>query len=180
MNRLRHILLVLAAALVCAACGGPEATNEGGGRPAASAPAASQPSSTQIRAALPDAAFKAMLTPVAPPPRMRAGEKQVVQVHVKNASPTPWPAMGETDGKFAITLRNRWLAPNGEKVVNDLDGGTSLPHDLAPGAEATMSIRITAPKEAGEYLLEFDMVQEQVSFFRDKGSTPARLTVHVE
>jgi hypothetical protein len=179
MNRLRQLLFALAASglVAAAAACGPEPTKDGAGRPASSS---SQPTNTQITAPLPDAAFRATLAPAEPPTRMRAGERGVVQVRVTNASQTAWPAMGEDSGKFAITLRNRWLAPGGERVVNDLDGGASLPYDVAPGAEVTMPIRVTAPKEAGEYVLEFDMVQEQVNFFRERGSTPARVNVRVE
>jgi len=38
---------------------------------------------------------------------------------------------------------------------------------------------ITAPKEPGEYVLEVDLVQEQVAWFRDKGSATAKTKVTV-
>ena len=184
MNRLRQLLLALAPALLLATTAGcePESPKDGGARPPAAPSSSSpaEPTTTNISAPLPENGFRASLTPSGPPTRMRAGERAVVQVKVKNASPAAWPAAGEASGKFAITLRNRWLAPDGERVVNDLDGGASLPHDLAPGAEVSVPLRITAPKQPGDYVLEFDMVQEQVNFFRERGSTPARLTVKVE
>jgi hypothetical protein len=145
-----------------------------------STPVAGLPQSTQITSPLPDGAFKAEIKPIDPPTKMRSGEKRVVQVAVSNISQNLWPALGEVDGKFAITLRNRWLDPDGKKVVNDLDGGTSLPHDLTAAGVANMTITITAPKEPGQYLLEFDMVQEQVNFFHDRGSQPAAIKVSVE
>jgi hypothetical protein len=49
-----------------------------------------------------------------------------------------------------------------------------------PGSEVDLPLKITAPKEKGNYILEFDMVQEQVTFFREKGSTPARVKVNVQ
>jgi hypothetical protein len=174
--------LALACALAAGGCGGEQPRNSAGGTQPATAPSAAQtqPQSTRITSPLPDSAFRAALTPSNPPANMRAGEKQTVMVHVKNASQTAWPADGAADGKFAITLRDRWLSADGGKVINDIDGGTSLPHDVPPGGEVDMPLRVTAPKEKGDYILEFDMVQEQVSFFREKGSTPARVNVHVE
>jgi hypothetical protein len=174
--------LAFACALAAAGCGGEQPRSSAGtAQPAPTqGTAQTQTQSTRITSPLPDNAFKASLTPSEPPSKMRAGEKQVVTVHVKNVSQAAWPADGAPDGKFAVTLRDRWLSADGGKVVNDLDGGASLPHDVAPGGEVDMPLRITAPKEKGDYVLEFDMVQEQVNFFRDKGSTPARVNVHVE
>lgn len=187
MTKLKDVARTLALACALAAAAGCGGTPEQPRAPAgatqpANAPAAAQtqPHSTRITSPLPDGAFRAALTPSEPPAKMRAGEKQVVTVHVKNVSQAAWPADGEADGKFAITLRDRWLSADGGKVVNDLDGGASLPHDLAPGGEADLPLRVTAPKEKGDYILEFDMVQEQVNFFRERGSTPARVNVHVE
>lgn len=174
------LTLALACVLAAAGCGNP-ASSSGGTQPT-SAPGAAQtePQRTRITTALPDSAFSAALTPSDPPASMRAGEKQTVTVRVKNASQVTWPAEGLPDGKFSITLRDRWLSTDGLKVINDLDGGTSLTDDLLPGSEVDLPLKVTAPKEKGNYILEFDMVQEQVSFFHDKGSTPARVNVKVE
>ncbi|HEV7700155.1 MAG TPA: hypothetical protein VGO43_07995 [Pyrinomonadaceae bacterium] len=141
-----------------------------------------QPQRTRITSALPDNAFMANLTPADPPANMRAGEQKTVTVRVKNASQVAWPADSPADGKgaFTITLRDRWLSADGNKVVNDVDGGTPMVYDLLPGGELDLPLKIAAPKEKGNYVLEFDMVQEQVSFFREKGSTPARINVKVE
>lgn len=149
-------------------------------QPPPTAVSTNQPKTTQITSPLPDSAFKAELNPIDPPTKMRTGEKQVVQVTVRNTSPNLWPALGEADGKFAITLRNRWLDSNGKKVINDLDGGTILPEDLPAGGNVNLTITVTAPKTPGQYQLEFDMVQEQVNFFHDRGSQPADVNISVE
>jgi len=172
--------LFMFAVVLCAACAktpAPAANNQ----PApASATPSSATTSTKIAAALPNGAFKASLAISDPQTKLRAGERAVLQVHVKNASYTNWPALGESDGRYAITLRNRWLNAGTSKVVNDMDGGTSLSHDLAGGAEIVLPLKVTAPAKAGDYDLEVDMVQEQVSFFREKGSHPAKISIKVE
>ena len=43
----------------------------------------------------------------------------------------------------------------------------------------TATLAITAPKEPGNYILEVDLVQEQVAWFRDKGSPTAQTKVTV-
>jgi hypothetical protein len=172
--------LFVFAGVLCAACSKtppPAANNQPAPTSANSSPATT---STKIASALPNGAFKASLAISDPPTKLRAGERAVLQVHVKNASDTNWPALGETNGRYAITLRNRWLNAGTSKVVNDIDGGTSLPRDLAPGAEIVLPLNVTAPAKAGDYDLEVDMVQEQVSFFREKGSQPAKISIKVE
>jgi hypothetical protein len=134
---------------------------------------------TRTEAPLADEAFRARLSPVNAPTEMAPGAEEIVLVTVRNTSGALWPALGQEDGRYAITLRNRWLAPDGEKVVDDLDGGTTLGRDLKPGEELSLPIRVRAPRQPGEYLLEFDMVQEQVNFFRERGSEPARVKVVV-
>ena len=190
--RINTCALALVCAALLAGCAS-EPSPPTGGASQGSAPAAntsgaggagsaSQPSSTKITSALPDNAFKASLAVADAPTKLRAGQMQIIEVRVKNASPTAWPALGADDARFAITLRNRWLEGGGseDKVVNDIDGGASLPNDLGPGAEATIPLKITAPKKPGDYVLELDMVQEQVTFFHDKGSETARINVRVE
>ena len=173
--------LALACALAAAGCEAKPANSSGGTQPTTAPGAAqSQPQRTKITTALPDDAFKATLTPSNPPAAMKTGEQQTVTVHVKNTSPVAWPADGLPDGRFTITLRDRWLSADGSKVINDVDGGTPMAYDLQPGGEVDLPLKITAPKEKGNYILEFDMVQEQVTFFREKGSTGARVKVNVQ
>ena len=174
--------LFVACALSCwVGCNPEPAANSGG---TANAPRADNPppplTATKITAPLPDGGFRAEIGLSNPPVSLRAGQAAVIEVHVRNAGNVTWPAFGEDDGRYAITLRDRWLAPDGQKVINDLDGGTSLPRDVRPGEQAVMSLKITAPKTPGDYLLEADMVQEQVNFFHDRGSQPARIKVRVE
>jgi hypothetical protein len=52
--------------------------------------------------------------------------------------------------------------------------------DIGAGEEAELPLTIKAPKQAGEYLLEIDMLQEGVSWFGLKGSPTRKLRVRVE
>lgn len=136
-------------------------------------------------AALPENGFKASITMVDPPAKLRAGEKITIQVNVKNSSDVLWYARGaeinnSSDNKFYLAAGNRWLNAADQKLVTDMDGRYGLNKDLRPGEETNVPLAVTAPKDAGNYILEVDLVQEQVAWFHDKGSPTARINIRVE
>src|SRR5438105_9906930 len=138
---------------------------------------------SRTAASLPDRAFKAQVTLSDPPLKLRAGQKEVITVKVKNASDVVWWQRGgevndRPDNKFYIAVGNRWLDKDG-KLTSETEGHNGISKDLKPGEEAEMTLQIIAPKELGEYILSLDMVQEGVSWFGEKGSptTKAKVTV---
>jgi hypothetical protein len=164
----------LACALTAAACGG---GGSGTGN------TASGPTPAKTPGPLPDGGFKAQLTLPNAPAKLRVGQKESIQVRVKNASDVYWYARGgevneRQDNWFYIAAGNRWLKPDGS-LVTDMDGRYGIPKDLKPGEEADVPLGVTAPKEPGDYILEVDLVQEQVSWFSDRGSPTARHKVTV-
>ena len=174
--RTLSIGLLVCFAIVATSCKQPTSNS---GTPARSeAPAPGQP------AALPDNGFKAAITLVEPPAKLRVGQKDTIQVRVKNASDVMWYARGAAvnnspDNKFYLAAGNRWLQADDESLVTDMDGRYGLNRDLKPGEETEVPLAITAPKEPGDYILEVDVVQEQVAWFLDKGSQTARAKVTV-
>ena len=173
----RAVLTAFALALALGACGKK--------KPAANANAANagRPAASKTPGPLPDDGFKAQITLPDPPAKLRAGEKARVQVHITNASDVFWWARGgETntrdDNKFYLAAGDRWLKTDGS-LVTDMDGRYGIGKDLKPGEETEVPLLVTAPKEPGEYLLEVDLVQEQVSWFSEKGSPTARTKVTV-
>src|SRR5438128_10725650 len=76
--------LVLASALLAVGCS----------RPPATANTAPTPAPARTPGPLPDAAFKAQLTLPDAPTKLRAGQKETVQVHIKNASDVFWWSRG--------------------------------------------------------------------------------------
>lgn len=173
------LIALVALAAACASNETPPNANAGGATPAAATASATAAKGTQITAPLPENAFRAQLTIVNPPQTMTPGQKQTVNVKVRNVSPVTWATRGASDGKFLIELGNHWLDANNKPVAYD-DGRAPLPDDLASGAEVEIPLTVTAPKTPGAYTLEFDMVQEQVSWFALKGSEPKRVKVTVK
>jgi len=128
--------------------------------------------------ALPDSAFNARLSVASIPSVLHAGQKYEIRVAVKNESDITWPGR-QTTWQFQLTLGNRWLKQNGEKV-NDLDGRVALSEDLPPGGTVELPLSITAPNEAGIYILQLDAIQESVAWFGDRGSEVLSLKIRVE
>jgi len=149
-------------------------------KPLRAAPRDGAPAITESHEPLYDDAFDAAISAPDAPARMRAGQKQTLRIVVRNASDYPWPAKGETDGRYYINAGDIWLDAETGATVNNLDGRATITHDLAPGEELTLPLTITAPAEPGEYVIEIDLVQEGVAWFKEKGSTPLHIKVTVE
>jgi hypothetical protein len=121
--------------------------------------------------ALPDSAYNAEMT--APQAiSLAPGAALQVTIHIKNAGPVPWRA------DAGIGLGNHWLRPDGELAVW-ADGRAYLSQDLAPGQLGVCALPIRAPAAPGQYLIEFDMVEEGVTWFKDRGSCAAFTHVSV-
>lgn len=178
-SRLHAAALLLAAA--CAGCGGGggDQTQQAPQQPAGSAATPAQASAARE---LPASGFRAQLTVPDPPARLRAGQKETVVVRVKNTSDATWPAPDFVSPKYVVAVGNDWLDSSGKPVEERqyMDGRYGVQRALAPGEEADLPLVVTAPARPGEYQLELDMVQEQVAWFREKGSQPLRLRVRVE
>jgi SAM-dependent methyltransferase len=77
-----------------------------------------------------------------------------------------------------INVGNHWLDAHGELVRQD-DVRVKLPTPLAPGASATIDMRIVCPPAFGVHRLEFDVVQEGVAWFGTCGSEPAKVILRI-
>jgi hypothetical protein len=138
-----------------------------------------QPAVTEATAPLDDDAFLAGISVADAPAVLRAGARADIRVAVKNLSEFVWPARGRADYAFLITVTNGWFDAGGS-LVDNTDGKAGLPRDLWPGDEAEITLAVTAPADPGEYILEIDLVQEGIAWFKDKGSQAWRARVKVE
>jgi hypothetical protein len=141
-------------------------------------PIADNLSLTSADGPLPGEAYRARLSlAYEAPDKMRAGQSAAVHLLVKNVSQLAWPSSGQPDGKYQIRVGNRWLDQSGNAVD---DARSGLAYDLRPGDTAEVLIVVNAPVARGSYILEFDLVHEQVTWFSEKGSEPLRVIVSVE
>jgi hypothetical protein len=179
-NRLHIAALALASGLLLGGCGGADDTKTGNtGAANNRTPAQAKPASIPKGAPLPDKAFKASITAPNAPATMTAGQQATIQVKLKNGSDVAWPAAGDADGKYQVKLGNHWLDSKSKPVVVD-DGRALLPADLQPGAEIELPLIVNAPAKPGDYILELDIVQENVAWSGDKGSDTFKVKVQVK
>jgi tRNA (mo5U34)-methyltransferase len=106
---------------------------------------------------------------VTPPTVLEANEIVAFKLRVTNYGHARWPAAGAPETKGIVRLGAHLLRANEEEV--NWDGGRSiLPRDLAPGETAEIEFFFHAPQQLGDYIIEFDMVAEHVTWFEDFGT----------
>jgi hypothetical protein len=94
-----------------------------------------------------------------------------LSLSVKNASPRPWLA------EHRVRVGKRWLAASTLEVIEPEDDGTrvELPAALASHETAQVDLPLRTPLRAGAYVLEVDLVQDGVTWFRAHGSATLRV-----
>jgi len=95
-------------------------------------------------------------------------------VRIKNISPLTWRIDGANPVRLSYHLLgadNRIVRFEGERIP--------LPSGLNPGQEIILKCSIPIPEKQGSYTLEFDLVQEFVAWFKDKGSSTATVSLFV-
>jgi SAM-dependent methyltransferase len=114
------------------------------------------------------------------PPVLRCAPRALIhlRITVRNTGSQNWPAASEHDGPYSIRLGNHWRRRFWRMLRFD-DRRVALPHDIAPGETVMMGLFVEAPDTPGTYILELDMVQENVRWFAHAGSKPARIRVRV-
>jgi SAM-dependent methyltransferase len=127
---------------------------------------------------LPDSARRARILPEQVPASVAAGESFEIKVSLQNTGNAGWPATAEPERRLNVALGNHWLKSDGTLVALD-DARAPLPYDLGPGQDVDLVITPKAPAEAGDYLLDFDAVQEGVAWFGWHASPTARFPVRV-
>ncbi|MDQ5822590.1 MAG: O-antigen ligase family protein [Chloroflexota bacterium] len=97
-------------------------------------------------------------------PSISVGDVVTVPVSLTNMGPMPWNA----ERVPKVHLSYHWKSPGGDFYAV-FDGlRTALPHDVDPGGSVSVEAVVEAPPKAGEYILEWDLVQEDVTWFYEK------------
>ena len=106
---------------------------------------------------------------------MRAGEAIRGTATVQNVGSVSWLAGSTTVGGVNLGVHLR--ARDGRPIAVDF-ARVALAGGTAPGRAQTVAFAL-APPEPGDYLLEFDLVSEGVSWFEMNGSATATLAITV-
>jgi O-antigen ligase len=103
------------------------------------------------------------------------GQAATVAVRLANTGPRSWSATGEHP--FALSYHLDQL----DGTSLSYDGlRTPLPADLPPGGVVDLQARLIAPPTPGTYLVEWDGVQESVTWFSWTGTPAGRTYLTVE
>ena len=65
-------------------------------------------------------------------------------------------------------------------MLVESDGRANIPRGIKPLEEFRVDLQVRAPGQAGAHLLELDLVQEQVAWFKSKGSKTTIISVWVD
>lgn len=103
------------------------------------------------------------------------GERRSISVRLTNDG-REWFSSRFADG--AVAVGHRWLDRRGSLVSFD-PWRASLPEPLGPGRAARLSVELEAPSEAGAYVVELSLVQNEWAWARDLDPELA-LTVPVQ
>jgi tRNA (mo5U34)-methyltransferase len=106
---------------------------------------------------------------VVPPATMQPGESAIFKLRATNSGRVPWPALSAPETKGIVRLGAHLLGADEEEL--SWDGGRAmLRRDLGPGETAEVEFVFRAPEKSGDYIIEFDMVAEHVTWFEDFGA----------
>jgi hypothetical protein len=105
---------------------------------------------------------------------LRFGQTTQVPVTVRNTT----DRVLVSSGKFPITLSYKWfdagtmLPIEGERTI--------LPRPLAPGSEAMVLAKVTAPQSGSKLMLRFSLVQEGIAWFFSNGASTLDIPVQLQ
>ncbi|MCG6964468.1 MAG: sulfatase-like hydrolase/transferase [Acidobacteria bacterium] len=108
------------------------------------------------------------------PTELQAGSTVTVPLTLRNDGTVAW-----VPGR-SFHVAYHWSEPDGTVVV--WDGARSeLPQEVVPGATVELDATLTAPAAAGRYLLQWDLVRENVCWFSERmAEVPPGVPVQVE
>ncbi len=125
------------------------------------------------REVLPDA-YRAEIEISTARQAVAAGMIAHIEVHVHNRGSEHWPPAHH--GQPLIRLAYRWLAADGETVIDPEGLRTPFEETVLPGERTVVMLAVAVPETPGRYVLEVDVVHELVRWFECE----ARMEVFAE
>jgi 2-polyprenyl-3-methyl-5-hydroxy-6-metoxy-1,4-benzoquinol methylase len=137
------------------------------------------PSGFVSEPSLPDSAFQLKIIPRVPPLSAAPARQLIVEATVKNAGDVAWTPSAEAAAVHAITFGYHWLDDGGKFLADGVEK-VVLPIGLGPLAEVDLQLPVTTPTKPGDYVLELDIFQGGMGWFKDMGVETAKVPVEVE
>ena len=123
--------------------------------------------------------YVAQLTFSSPPPDVcRPGEALKLALEVINAGRAEWLVKGDEQTKGVVRVGAHLLRGDEEEV--DWNWGRAVFSDnVPPGSSAFVEFAARAPAASGDYVVEFDIVAEHITWFEDFGAGVLRHKLRV-
>ncbi len=118
----------------------------------------------------------ALSGPVAP------GATVDVPITVQNRSQAGWCVDSQIPVFLSYHLRSGARGSEGAAAGTMIafdNARSPLPGHLQPGTDTIVPLAVTAPAEAGDYVLEIDLVHEGITWFADRGARTATVALTV-
>jgi thioesterase domain-containing protein len=118
-------------------------------------------------------AYKAKLTLSSIPPKeVKTRDNLLLEITIENQSMLPWVAGS------GLGLGNHWYNEQGD-ICQWLDGRVLLEDTLNPGETTTLSLQVCVPNQAGKHIIELDLVEEGITWFKSKGNSVIAIEVNI-
>ena len=109
------------------------------------------------------------------PAEMAAGAEVLIEITVRNES---WRIWDSHAASRPVKLSYHWVDQKGSTV--DFEGiRSNMPHALEPGAAVRAAMMVRTPAAPGRYVLQIDLVEENVTWFSRAGTPPHSCDVRV-
>jgi hypothetical protein len=130
---------------------------------------------TRLKSESDDSWFQATIQPASASVTASTGETITQAVVITNTSVRTWPSAGARP----IYLSYHWIQTATRRVLIVDGARTRLSRDLAPGESAIITANVEVPNVSGALTLQWDLVQEDVTWFGERGSPVAEVNVDV-
>lgn len=105
----------------------------------------------------------------------REGERVKLKLEIKNMGRQSWPRTGPNTCQVSYHL----LDQSGSNIQFD-NRRFPLTQEVKPRHSLTMNITLRSPFKPGRYKLEFDLLREGISWFKEHGSPTAVIALNVK
>lgn len=106
---------------------------------------------------------------------LQAGKMMRIPLSIHNRGRVTWQAQG----KRAIAASYHWLDAAAEKILIWEGARSEIPANVEPGAAVKLEPWIVAPGKPGNYILQWDMLEEEVAWFSVLGQNKGVVEVTV-
>lgn len=107
-------------------------------------------------------------------------ESVEIIIRVENRDLSTWLSQGVDKNYKGQVRLSAVLTCNEDRLFYHELHRVDIPHNIEMGGNCELKLCFAAPANPGEFILELDMVSEQVCFFQDVGSTPTTISFTVK